>query len=709
MVDAVFQYGVGEVRIGESSCRLQSSDQQADDAPVAALSRGRVGWSPTSASPYADDVGSTQERGQPMSDLQLAGQAMSTGDVDGAIVHLSAAVRGLTDAGDNRQAALASARLGDLFANMLGNKVAARPWYTRAIRLVEHEGPCVEQGWVAVAPMGCDVDDSALLVERADLALARARSFGSIDLELKALADGGLARVQLGRVVDGMEMVDQAMALACSGGAEDAEVVAKSICSFFTACYYTADFERVATWSRLLRDRGIVGTAPGPPAFLSSHCDSVQGMLLCHLGRWTEAERVLVGAYDAVERAMPGSAWHPPIALAELRILQGRLAEAEALLLGRDDQIQALLPTARLHLARGDHDLARATARRGLRVLGDDRVRAAALLGVVIEAELAKGDVAAAAAVSLELDGVTAGVSLPALRAESARVRALVRTAQGDAGAAVAALHEGLGRLSGVDLPLVTASLHLALARLQEEQGDRAGATVEARAAGALLARLDVVVGVGAAALLTRLGVEASRTGPGVGCRVATLQREGAWWTAGCGDTHVRLGSTKGLSYLAELLGHPGTERHALDLVDLVEGVTPVDTGIDRRLLGDAGDLLDAQSRSAYRRRVAELRDEVEDALAVEDDDGAAAIQRELDALVAELARAFGLGGRSRKASSTAEKARLNVTRALRAAVGRVTQALPDAGAVLDRRVRTGLFCAYEPHPDDSVIWTAQS
>lgn len=653
---------------------------------------------------------STQDRGEPTSDLQLAGQAMSMGDVDGAIVHLSAAVRGFTEAGEIRQAALASARLGDLFANMLGNKVAARPWYTRAIRLVEHEVPCIEQGWVAIAPLGCDVDDSALLLERADLALARARSFGSIDLELKALADGGLACVQLGRVVDGMEMVDQAMALACSGGAADAGVVAKSVCSFFTACYYTADFERVATWSRLLRERGIVGgTAPGPAAFLSSHCDSVQGMLLCHLGRWTEAERVLVGAYDAVERAMPGSAWHPPIALAELRILQGRLAEAEALLLGRDDQIQALLPTARLHLARGDHDLARATARRGLRVLGDDRVRAAALLGVVVEAELAKGDVAAAAAVSVELDGVTAGVALPSLRAESARVRALVRAAEGDADAAVAALQEGLDQLSGVDLPLVTASLHLALARLQEDEGDRASATVEARAAGALLTRLDVTVGAGAAALLARLGVEVSGTGPGIGCQVATLRRDGAWWTAGCGDTRVRLGNTKGLRYLAELVAHPGTERHALDLVDLVEGLPAADTGIDRRRLGDAGDLLDAKSRAAYRRRVAELRDEVEDALAVEDDDRAAAVQGELDALVAELARAFGLGGRDRKASSTAEKARLNVTRALRAAVGRVTQALPDAGAVLDRRVRTGLFCAYEPHPDDKVIWRVQS
>ena len=191
--------------------------------------------------------------------------------------------------------------------------------------------------------------------------------------------------------------------------------------------------------------------------------------------------------------------------------------------------------------------------------------------------------------------------------------------------------------------------------------------------------------------------------------RLATLHRDGSWWTAACGDTSARLRHTKGLQYLADLVGHPGAERHALDLVDLVEGVSAADTGLDRRRLGDAGPVLDAKSRDAYRRRVTELRDEVEDALAVEDDERAAAAQAELDTLVAELARAFGLSGRERKASSVAEKARLNVTRALRAAIATLTDALPDAGAVLDRRVKTGLFCAYEPHPDDEILWSVQS
>jgi hypothetical protein len=184
------------------------------------------------------------------------------------------------------------------------------------------------------------------------------------------------------------------------------------------------------------------------------------------------------------------------------------------------------------------------------------------------------------------------------------------------------------------------------------------------------------------------------------------LVQDGSWWTAGCDDTKVRLRDSKGLRYLAELVAHPGVERHAINLVDLVEGVAP--NGPDRHALGDAGEMVDASARVAYRRRIEDLRTGVEDALDAEDDDRAAQLQTELDELVAELARSFGLGGRDRRASSTAEKARLNVTRALRAALTKLIEALPEAGAALDRRIRTGTFCAYEPQVDDIVRWDVQ-
>ncbi|HEX2142370.1 MAG TPA: hypothetical protein VHK28_08900, partial [Candidatus Limnocylindria bacterium] len=292
--------------------------------------------------------------------LELAEEALRAFDFDAAVAHLSGAIRTLTAAGERRQAALTCARLGDLYANAIGNRTAARAWFLRATRLIEDEPPCLEQGWVAVAAMGCDVDDPAVLLARAELALARARQFGDVNLETKALADGGLACVQVGRVAEGMAMLDEAMALAC-GPADNLDAAGKSVCSFFTACYFAADFDRAGSWADALRRQGLIGKAPGAPLYLSSHCDSVQATALCELGRWGEAEAMLTRAIEDFEAGMGMPSWHPAIALAELRLRQGRLAEAEMLLLGKDGQLQALLPAARLHLARGDQDLARAT------------------------------------------------------------------------------------------------------------------------------------------------------------------------------------------------------------------------------------------------------------------------------------------------------------------------------------------------------------
>lgn len=103
--------------------------------------------------------------------LELADEALGRWDVDGAVAHFSAAIRGFTAAERPRQAAMACVRLGDMLANSLGNLTAARAWFARATRLVEDEPPCLEQGWVAVAAMGCDVDDPDELLARSSAAV----------------------------------------------------------------------------------------------------------------------------------------------------------------------------------------------------------------------------------------------------------------------------------------------------------------------------------------------------------------------------------------------------------------------------------------------------------------------------------------------------------------------------------------------------------
>ena len=289
-------------------------------------------------------------------------------DLDALVAHLSTAIRGFTAAGDGRRAATTCARLGDTYANFLGNLTASRAWYARARRLIDDEPPCLEQGWVAVAAMGCDVDDPAELLAAAELALDRARRFGDVNLETKALADAGLAKVQSGLVAEGMALLDEAMALAC-GPVDNRDAAMQSVCSFFTACYFACDFERAGSWAGPLRQHGLIALVPPGPLFLSNHCDSVQATLLVELGRWHDAEALLVRAKADFESMMPMPCWHSDIALADLRVRQGRLADAEMLLFGKEQAMQALLPAARLHLARGDHGLARAAAHRGLKAV----------------------------------------------------------------------------------------------------------------------------------------------------------------------------------------------------------------------------------------------------------------------------------------------------------------------------------------------------
>src|SRR5262249_53480811 len=162
---------------------------------------------------------------------------------------------------------------------------------------------------------------------------------------------------------------------------------------------------------------GLISHNGFEPAFLSGHCDSVQAALLMELGQWSEAEVVLTRAKAEFETVTHMPSWHPDIGLADLRRRQGRLAEAEALLLGKDQSMQALWPAARLHLARGDYELARATTQRGLRVIGnDDRLRAVELLSVLVDAEVARRDLDAASAAHAELEARAADLEVPALQ-----------------------------------------------------------------------------------------------------------------------------------------------------------------------------------------------------------------------------------------------------------------------------------------------------
>jgi hypothetical protein len=71
--------------------------------------------------------------------------------------------------------------------------------------------------------------------------------------------------------------------------------------------------------------------------------------------------------------------------------------------------------------------------------------------------------------------------------------------------------------------------------------------------------------------------------------------------------------------------------------------------------------------------------------------------------LIEELRRATGLGGRPRRSGSPAEKARVNVTRTIRHAIGELASRAPDVAAHLDESIVTGVACCYEPTAE--IVW----
>jgi non-specific serine/threonine protein kinase len=203
------------------------------------------------------------------------------------------------------------------------------------------------------------------------------------------------------------------------------------------------------------------------------------------------------------------------------------------------------------------------------------------------------------------------------------------------------------------------------------------------------------------------------------------------YWTIRYQGHLALLKSTRGLHYLVVLLRHPGREFHVSELlahalgglipgagVALPEGVNGEgvngEGGNGEGGNGEGGNgglfsgfpVLDAQAKAEYKRRINVLRHELEEAERFNDTQRGTEIQNELEAICDNLASAVGLGGRDRKISSDAERARCAVTKCIKKAIQKVGEAIPSLGYHFAASIKTGYFCSYNPHPDRRVAWT---
>jgi len=533
-----------------------------------------------------------------------------------------------------------------------------------------------------------------------DIAAARMWAGRAIEIGTRvAPAAAAVARVPEarsmileGNVREGLAMLEAAGVAALSG---ELDTISTGIvyCELLCALQGVCQFEQADQWSEAMeswsRTRAI-GSFAG-------RCRVHRAEILRLRGSCAEAATEAQLACDELRPFLRRELGWPLTELGRIRLQQGNVDGAdEAFHAAHEAGWQAQPGLALVQLARGEIEHAAAAISDALarpsyvpskEFPPNNELQRAPLLAAQVEIGVAAGDLPRARSAASELVGIAARFESKALAAISAFALGAVCLGEGDAVAACKHLDEAVALWTEIGAPYEVAQARLRLADALERQGQSDRAGLERSSARASLER------IGAATPVARIAAA-----PPVLHDGELVRREGDTWAIAFGGRLVRLRDLKGLRYLVRLLAEPGREMHAVDLVITEGGIVATD---------DGSTLLDARAKQVYRRRLAEIEDDLEQAHAMADLGRAAQAEEEHECLRRELSRAVGLDGRDRRGGS-AERARVSVTRAIRQAMTRIAEHHPPLAAHLELTIRTGAFCAYQPDPRAPTAWRVE-
>ena len=613
--------------------------------------------------------------------------AYAAGRLDVTIDALERAHATCVELDDRVAAAGAAVRLAMHLLFDTALMAPVRGWLARADRLLEGQPDAPPHAWLAVVRayerlLGGDLDGARPWARRAvELGAA---------LDPAAAAIGRVADARLrilgGDVEQGLALLDE-VGVAVTAGDLDPLSTGVVYCELVCALQGLAQYDAAEEWTEAM-ERWSRSSAIGS---LHGRCRVHRAEILRLRGACGEAELEALGALDELRPYLRRELGWPLSELGRIRLRRGDTEGAEeALLAAQRAGWDAQPGLALVRLAQGDAAGAAASIREALerpsRVPSKERppdndLQRAPLLEAQVEIEIAAGEVERARAAAGELRLIADRFRSKALGAAGMLAAARVRLADGDAAVAEQLFSEAMRAWTEVGAPYEAALARLGLAEALRARGRGQQADLEQDAARAVLD------GIEAAAAPQRSAEN-------------VIRREGDYWSVTFDGHTVRIRDLKGIRYLARLLASPGRELHVLDLV-----AAENQSGGPPPALGDAGELLDQQARDAYRRRLVEIDDDIEQAGAMRDHVRTAQAEAEREFLVRELSRAVGLGGRDRRAGAASERARAGVTRAIRQAIARLAEHHPALGQHLERTVRTGTYCAYLPDPRAPVDW----
>ncbi|GHJ57631.1 hypothetical protein NOK12_01500 [Nocardioides sp. OK12] len=609
--------------------------------------------------------------------------------------------------GETEQAGRAAAMTALHLLIDSGLMATVRGWNRRAEELL---GPTPESPvWAVVAMVaGYERFFSGDPVAARELA-SRAVELGRERDVVAAIVVGrtALARLRIldGAVEEGLELLDE-VAIELTSERVDPLTAGMMLCELVCAAQGVGRHDRAREWTEVMQ-RWRPGRAVGG---INGRCRVHRAEMLRWSGPGEEAEAEAVAACEELRPWMRREYGWPLVELGTIRLRLGDLVGAEEALLEAHEHAwcpQPALALLRLAQGRGEEALGlldEAVAH-PLPMPSKERppfveLRVAPLLEAQAEVAAALGRPPAVARAAERLEAIAQRWPGPGLCAAAALARARAELAAGRP--AVEAGTAAVAAWADAEAAYETAGAREVLAAALDAAGRPDAARLERDSA------LAAYQAFGAALDVRRLLAAAGQgeEEPGeraAGPPVAVFERLGSSRRVALGGVERVLPDLKGLRYLERLLARPGEELHVLDLVageadpQAPEGVVRVDAP---GLL-----VLDEEAKAAYRRRLAEVEDDLEEAVRADDLARQEMAARDRDYLLAELSRAVGLGGRDRRTGGSAERARTSVTRSLRYGLARLAEQHPDLGAHLSQRLRTGTYCCYEPDPLSPVTW----
>ena len=626
----------------------------------------------------------------------LAEVAYATGHLEVTIEAWERAHTEAVRAGDSLAAAGAASRVALHLLMDTALMAPIRGWVKRAERLLEGYDETPVHAWLAVINSyeRLMMGDLRAAREWARRAIATGSNCNPAAAALGRVAEAH-AVILAGEVRRGLDLVEEA-AVATISGELDAISTGMVYCELVCMLQGLAQYDLAEEWTEAM-ERWRHGSGIGS---VHGRCRVHRAEILRLRGASTEAEQEAMAACAELRPYLRRELGWPLTELGRVRLQLGDLRGAEeAFLAAREAGWDPEPGLALVRLAQGDVALAAASIRDALdhplTVPSKERppntdLRRAPLLAARVEIEVAAGDLLGARDAADELARVAASFESRALAASAAMADGRVRLAASDMAGARHGFETAVQLWS-----LVGAPHEAALARTGLAQVDRA-------------AEAEVDAGLESGPAPSPVGTRQVDEGQR---KPNAFRLEGDYWSISFEDHTVTLRDLKGLHYLARLLAHPGREFHVLDLV--ASGVAPAaatppgttDPELTPSGWGDSGVLLDAQAKNAYRRRLAEIDEDLEEARLIRDSGRVVQAEAERDFLIRELSRAVGLDGRDRRAGSPSERARVSVTRAVRYAMSRIRQHDPPLGEHLDRAIRTGTYCVYLPDSRITASW----